>query len=312
MDLRRLYGEASRAFNWVKTQPQPFTGPGNLVVAAFYDHKLHKIFLSTILRGKYLDMIDKEGGDALAPLWAKWRQKIGDGDAEDGAFYYRESSFRPNIRAGFNYGDPVTGKPAGSMIVAWGASGLKLDNVRKAGGKPWKLCEDCAAVSYALGVNFDEADPAKFGKNSPRPDPNGRRPPSARPASPPNRPNSPPPSRPYSAPPHRPNSPPPKSPPISRIPRPVKTPPGSSPGSSYGSSVWDGVSGSQLDGASGAKRPANSPPGSGQRKPKGPTTTPPSKIPLPHRPSPNSGSPSKKTKRTLRRSLRRRRLSARV
>ncbi|CAH0003526.1 unnamed protein product [Clonostachys byssicola] len=304
MDFRRLYGEASKAFNWVKTQPQPFTKGGNLVVAAFYDHKSHKIFISTILRGAYLDHINKEGGDALAPLWAKWRQKKEEGDAEDGAFYYREASFLPNIRTGFNYGDPVTGKPAGSMIVAWGQDGLNPTNVRKAEGKPWTLCGSCEKLSYALGVDFDGANPANFGKNPPRRDPDARRPKSAppsvgRPASPPNRPNSPPPNRPGSAPPTAPPS---------RIPKPVKTP----PGSSYGGSFIDNASPGQqakINDAFGAKRPATSPSGSEQRKPKGPST-PPSRIPLPIRPSPggtSSGSPSKKNKRALSRSHGRRR-----
>jgi hypothetical protein len=319
IDFRRLYTEASKAFNWVKTQPQPFTQNHYLLIAAFYDHKANKIFLSTILRGEYLKTVNKNAKN-LAPVWSKARQKAPAGDAEDGAFYYREASFGPKIRAGFNYGDPVTGKPAGSMIVAWGAPGINANTVRHAKGKPFPLCGFCRPLSYALGVDFDGANPAEFGKNSPRPDPNVQRPKSAppslgRPGSPPNRPNSPAPNRPFSAPPHRPNSPPPKSAPISRIPRPVKTPPGSSPGSSYGGSFLNDVSPDQLNNAFGAKRPATSPPGSGQRKPKGPTSTPPSRIPLPLRPSPNSGSPSKKTKRTLSRSpgrRRLRRLSARV
>ncbi|KAK7216394.1 hypothetical protein V2G26_004397 [Clonostachys chloroleuca] len=206
------------------------------------------------------------------------------------------------------------------MIVAWGASNMDANTVRHAKGKPFPLCGFCRPLSYALGVDFDGANPAEFGKNPPRRDPNEPRPSSTppslgRPGSPPNRPNSPAPNRPFSAPPHRPNSPPPKSAPISRIPKPVKTPPGSSPGSLHGGSFLDDVSPDQLNNAFGAKRPATSPPGSGQRKPKGPTSTPPSRIPLPLRPSPNSGSPSKKTKRTLSRSpgrRRLRRLSARV
>ncbi|CAH0047019.1 unnamed protein product [Clonostachys solani] len=314
MDFLRLYGEASKAFNWVKTQPNPYTRAGNVVVAAFYDHKAHKIFLSTILRGKYLQSINKKGGEAiaLAPVWAKARKQAPAGDAEDGAFYYREAS-GPKIRAGFNYGDPVTGKPAGSMIVAWGASGVNANNVRQARGGAWTLCADCRAVAYELGVDFEGANPAEFGKKTPRRDPNERRPSSApptvgRPGSLPNRPNSPPPNRPNSA--------PPKSAPFSRIPRPVGTP----PGSSYsGGSSLDRLSPGQLDGAFGAgsaKRPASqSPPGSGQHKPKGPST-PPSKIPiaLPHRPTPkrtSSKSPSKRAKRALSRSHSRRRPSPR-
>ncbi|KAK7216395.1 hypothetical protein V2G26_004398 [Clonostachys chloroleuca] len=74
MDFRRLYNEASKAFNWVKTQPHPFTNKHYLLIAAFYDHKAHKIFLSTILRGEYLKAINTKGKD-LAPVWSKARRK---------------------------------------------------------------------------------------------------------------------------------------------------------------------------------------------------------------------------------------------
>jgi hypothetical protein len=230
-----------------QTQPNHFTLTNTLLVAAFYDHRTNRIYMSTILRGRYLDKINAEKD--TAPVWRHARQKKKAGDAEDGAYYYREVSGPPG-RVGFNYGDTITGKPAGSMIVAWGVKNLK-GPLEKADIGPVELCLQCQELSYRLGVDFDGANAARFGQT--RPLPTG--------------------PRPQSAPPSQPGS---------RIPRPV-TPNKSNQAGGRGE---------------GKRRPSNSPEGSGQHKPAGPSSLP-SRIPvaIPHRPSPGRGGGSKSPSR---------------
>ncbi|CAH0029158.1 unnamed protein product [Clonostachys rhizophaga] len=145
-------------------------------------------------------------------------------------------------------------------------------------GKPQRLCLQCQALSYELGVYFDDANRAKFGKKTPQHDPNKPQPSSA--------------------------------PPPSRIPVPVKK----SPCGSYDNCFLDDMSPSELDeileGVGGKRSASQSPLGSGQRKPKSPSTTS-SRIPvvIPRKTTPKrtkSKSPSRQTKRAPSRAPRRR------
>ncbi|CAI6017071.1 unnamed protein product [Clonostachys chloroleuca] len=163
MELTDLYTEASKAFNWLGTQPHARTIERSALVAAFYDHRTQKVYMSTIMRG-YLfnDYINQETyGRLKAPLWWQARSPSKRTDAENGAYFYREELGPPVSDR--TYGNTKTGKPEGSKIVAWGVHNVDIKDLPKLDGKAQRLCYTCQTVAYKLGVDFDEARIEDYG-----------------------------------------------------------------------------------------------------------------------------------------------------
>ncbi|VUC35742.1 unnamed protein product [Clonostachys rosea] len=89
------------------------------------------------------------------------RQKKQAADAEDGAYFYREESVPP-VKPGYNYGNPITGKPEGSMIAAWGVKDYVGDSISTEKGENQPLCDFCQEAAYKMGVLFEGADQARY------------------------------------------------------------------------------------------------------------------------------------------------------
>ncbi|CAH0046898.1 unnamed protein product [Clonostachys solani] len=189
MELTDLYTEASKAFNWLRTQPHALTVQKSALVAAFYDHRTKKVYMSTILRGKlFNDYLDKELGKSIAPLWYQLRGTARKADAENGAYYYREEMGPPVLDR--TYGNTKTGMPEGSKIVVWGVHNGDRNTLPKESGRPLTVCEKCRILSYKLGVEFEDAEMKRY--QPPPPPPDTKKPVSAplnkaeeRPATPP-------------------------------------------------------------------------------------------------------------------------------
>lgn len=157
-----IYDAAASFFNWVKGQPDVLTGPGNLLVAAFFDPDTRMVYASTIPRGEWADYMSKE--KSKAPVWEAHYNKIGKKTlhAEDGAYYWYEIE-AGKVELDESPGDKTYGerRQHGAKIAVWGEFYSKPDKIGSARGGPVDLCSkdgsSCTGLATSLGVYTDSA-----------------------------------------------------------------------------------------------------------------------------------------------------------
>lgn len=294
MELTDLYTEASKAFNWLKTQPYAATrDKRSAIVAAFYDHRTQKVYMSTIMRGYHFNNFIKseDYGKLKAPLWWQARSASKRTDAENGAYFYREELGPPVSDR--TYGNTKTGKPEGSKIVAWGLHEVDSKALPNLDGEAQRLCYPCQTVAYRLGVDFDEAKIEKYRLLPPPPD-------TKQPASVPQKKAEERPASPATEAKERPASPDPKDKENKAKENPTTPPPKAagdkapSSGSFFGGSSvdkkWTKEEEDKMQRLEKSKKrpPTQSPEDSGKHKPPGPTTP----SALVHRPADGNKSPT--------------------
>lgn len=151
-----LYREANKAFNSIKGESKAKTSSGSLLVAVYYDYDSKTMYASSIPRGGYLTAM-RATENNQAPIWQAHYQNLHSTedidqsrmDAEDGAYFLKESNSQSNVRPG----EGMEHKYKGAIAV-WGVQGIGGNGDVGSGG-PIKQCDQCAKLARSLGVNMD-------------------------------------------------------------------------------------------------------------------------------------------------------------
>jgi hypothetical protein len=156
-NIQDLYLEASKGFNWVKQQENCLTSGGNLLVAAYYDENTRGLYLSTIPRSTWYNLMleDKNVGQ----IWRAHFEEQGKKDvhAEDGAYFWREVKKNITPPEGTSPLDIFYGKNSrrGSKVAVWGETGSDATRIRTARGRPIPQCDECASFAEHMGVYIE-------------------------------------------------------------------------------------------------------------------------------------------------------------
>ncbi|KAK8022295.1 hypothetical protein PG993_013062 [Apiospora rasikravindrae] len=156
--IEKLYVEANKAFNWVRKQDNALTGANNLLVAAYYDKSTESVYASTIPRGNWQDLMLNDKKHGL--IWRAHYQHIkkARADAEDGAYFWMETSknTQPNKDVPILEQIYGNGQKKGPKIAVWGVYGSSKDKVKKETGTPVASCDGCKQMAKELGVYYED------------------------------------------------------------------------------------------------------------------------------------------------------------
>ena len=172
--LPQLYTIANSHFNWVKTQKNPETIAGTLLVAALYVPTVQTVFASTIPRDGTL-ISQMNDGSKKSPVWHYRSEDFMPGwaasskasifHAEDSAYFHFESTTRTYSNLVGNEEAAKRQKyPSGTLLAVWGYYPNDPPE-KKHTGRPIDLCDsrprrnqrspNCRQIAKSLGVYFE-------------------------------------------------------------------------------------------------------------------------------------------------------------
>lgn len=154
-NIKDLYWEASKAFNFIKVQDNILTSDTkSALVAAYYNPKDKTISVGTIPRQRDVrdDMLKGKTGQ----VWQAHHKKENLGNslhAEDLAYFWneRESPIKLDGQdpKDYKYGKNEEGS---AMVAVWGVKGSSSEAVKTASGRPYEQCGSCSKLAKSLGV----------------------------------------------------------------------------------------------------------------------------------------------------------------
>lgn len=154
-EIKDLYFEASKAFNFIKQQDNILTSETkSALVAAYYNPRDKTVSVGTIPRQKEVRDGMLNGNDGQ--VWQAHHKKENLRDslhAEDLAYFWNERENPIKLDGedpkDYKYGKDEEGS---AMIAVWGVKGSNSEDVKTAAGRPYEQCGNCAKLAKSLGV----------------------------------------------------------------------------------------------------------------------------------------------------------------
>jgi hypothetical protein len=154
-EIKDLYLEASKAFNFIKVQDNILTSDTkSALVAAYYNPKDKTVSVGTIPRQR--DVRDDMLNGNTGKVWQAHHKKENLGNtlhAEDLAYFWNERENPIDLDGkdpkDYKYGKDEEGS---AMVAVWGVKGSNSEAVKEAAGRPWEQCGTCSKLAKSLGV----------------------------------------------------------------------------------------------------------------------------------------------------------------
>lgn len=152
-NIKDLYFEASKAFNFIREQDNILTSETkSALVAAYYNPNDKTISVGTIPRQKEVRDSMLNGNDGK--VWQAHRKSLGNSlHAEDLAYFWNERENPINLDGkdpkDYKYGKDEEGS---AMVAVWGVKGSNAEDVKTAPGRPYEQCGECSKLAKSLGV----------------------------------------------------------------------------------------------------------------------------------------------------------------